>query len=741
MSRIPFVWRLRTPPEPAAVARLVEAFGVSEPIARVLAARGLTDETALRRFLAADIMYAGNPFLFPDMCPAVDLIRSHIEHRRRILVWGDRDADGVTSTALVVRTLRTLGAEPRWYIPQREGYGIQAETVRRLHGTMDLIITVDCGITARAELAMLRDAGVDVVVTDHHEPPPDTVAFMREHGIPVVNPFLEDYPGFRELAGVGVAWKLVWALLLSYDREMYSRDFVVVDVETTGLSPQTDEVCEVAAVRIRNFVPVGTFNTLVRPSRPIPVEASAIHGITDAMVLGAPEATAIAAELRSFIGSRVVVAHNAPFDVPFLNTMFSRAGVPPLDNPVLDTLAMAREQFPYRRHSLAALSREFLFEHPTAHRALADVQATIELYYYLYHARNTKLRFFLEDNLDLTCLGTVADIMPLVEENRIIVKRGLESFLKSRKPACRILAGKLARRTQPVTVENIAWYVTPVINAAGRMHQADVAVEFLVTDSESDARNLHEELLRINARRKTLQGENLARFRELVAEQCDLEQDLLLVVVADGLEHGVTGIVANHLMREFNRPVVLFIQENGTATGAGRSPETINLHEILRRLEHLYVRFGGHEHACGLTLAVENLPAFREGIRSIQREIPVTPPVLLADTEVRLAELDRDLAHDLCIVEPCGADNPYPIFLMRNLRVEKWRYIGTGDKFTQMVLGDGSGRTIEAVCWDMPRLGDTLRTFSCFDIAGELEVNDGSKAGYRLVVLDMQPVA
>lgn len=420
MTHLIYEWQVEAEPKEELVNKISSQFNISKVLAKILIKRGYDSEVKINRFISSDVIYLQNPFLFSDMVKAVEITRKHIEMGNRILIWGDRDTDGISSVVVLYRTLKNLGADVEWYIPQSEGYGLNKETIEKYKDKVKLVITVDCGITAIEEIKYLKNLGIDVVITDHHEVPAEFYNFRKENDVIVINSYLEEYTGFRDLAGVGVVLKFVWAIMFSFDENVYNKEFCVLDIETTGLSAEENEICEIAVAKIKNFVPYEFFHTLVKPERSIPEEISSIHGITNDMVEKAPSIEKVLPDLMKFIDGTTLVIHNAEFDLFFINKALGKYGYEDLKNEVVDTLALARKLLPLRSHSLKSLSEEFFFKvHPT-HRAKGDVFATVELFWYLYFFSNPKISFFIKDNLDIVLLGTISDIVPLVEDNRII---------------------------------------------------------------------------------------------------------------------------------------------------------------------------------------------------------------------------------------------------------------------------------------------------------------------------------
>lgn len=745
--KIPYKWQLRNSTiSQQEIQNLANKFGYPAALIRVLVNRGYDTEQKIKRFITNDIIYLQNPFLFPQMEEAVEIIKKHIEQKNKILIWGDRDVDGITSVCLMLKTLKTLGAEVEWYIPQTEGYGLHKNVLEKYIDKINLLITVDCGITAYEEIKYLKENAIDVVITDHHEPDISAKEKFTQLGVPVINPYLDNYPGFKDLAGVGVTFKVVMAIFMSYLKNYYNKTFVVLDIETTGLSCYADEICEIAAIKVKNFVPKEKFCTLVKPTIEIPPEVTRVHGITNELVKNAPAIHEVIPKFYEFIKDSTLVVHNADFDLSFINIQLKKLGYPLIDvSQTVDTLQLSRQYFPVGSHSLSALSEDFIFEHKPKHRAMDDVMATLELFYYLCFISNPKLRFFVEQCLPYVCLGTLSDLVPLIEDNRIIVKKGIDNILSSQQPPFKVITEYLKQiQNKPdFTSEDISWHITPLLNSAGRMQETQVAVNFLLSETKVDAETYFLKLIEINNKRKQLQNTNLSVFYNLVEQQCNLKEDIILLIVAENIEHGVTGIVANNMLREFNRPVILLIVDNGTATGTARSPKGVNIYELLKKCEYLFDKFGGHENACGLTIKKDKIPEFRQQLKTLQKELFISPSTIEIDTELVPEEVNLEFCKYLTILEPCGPENPYPTFLIKNLKVVDWKYIGKENLYSSMTfvpLGAEHRYIFNAVCWDIPEIDTIFKNFSVFNVVCELELDPQKKNEVRIVVLDLQPV-
>ncbi|MFS8628295.1 MAG: single-stranded-DNA-specific exonuclease RecJ [Limnochordales bacterium] len=507
-------WIVTPPPDEALVRRVAACAGVSPLTARLLVARGYTDPEEVRAFLSADERGLHDPRLLPDMEAAAERVAAAVRRGEAVAVYGDYDVDGQTGTALLVRGLSALGLRPVWYIPERvaEGYGLNARAIDELAaaGTR-LLISVDCGIRGHAEVARARAAGMDVVITDHHEPGEDLPPALA-----VVNPKRADsaYP-FRELAGVGVAYKL-------------------------------------------------------------------------------------------------------------LQAVWAKFGAGPLPGWALQLVA----------------------------------------------------------------LGTVADVCPLVGENRIFVRLGLERINSRPLPGLEALIQ--AARLQPgnITAGDVAYILGPRLNAAGRVSHAATGVRLLLSDDVAAALPLAEELERENEERRRVEAGILEEALRRVEEE-DMLSDWVLVVDGERWHPGVIGIVASRLVERFARPAIVIGLDGEKGKGSGRSIRPFDLVYHLSRCADLLEQFGGHAMAAGLTVARANVPALRRRLNELAAAV-LGPADLVPETridlEVRLGDVNEQLVLELERLAPFGAGNPTPLLAAPRALILGARTVGRDGEHLKLTL-------------------------------------------------------
>jgi single-stranded-DNA-specific exonuclease len=286
---------------------------------------------------------------------------------------------------------------------------------------------------------------------------------------------------------------------------------------------------------------------------------------------------------------------------------------------------------------------------------------------------NAKRERLISSLLKLVAIATVADVVPLVGENRAIVKIGLSGLRQVKNPGLRALldVSGLAEGESP-TAGQVAFRVAPRINAAGRMASASDVIEMFLTDDESRARSLAAQLHDLNADRQQTEQDIARKIFEQCIEQPVTDRDAALVFAGEGWHRGVVGIVASRVVERFHRPAFVLGIENGVAQGSGRSIPAFHLLDALESMPELFTKFGGHRQAAGVTLHAAHLEEFRERFRAHAFGL-LTPadfiPALEIDSEIEFRELDDAAAADILNLAPFGFGNPAPIFAARAVEV------------------------------------------------------------------------
>lgn len=509
-----FSWRLEKTPDHQQVEALSNQLALQPTTVSLLVQRGFDTAEKIEHFLNPSMAQLHDPMELHDMDVAIQRIQDAIMNGEKIVIYGDYDVDGLTSTTIMKEAIEMLGGEVQWYIPNRftDGYGPNLEAYQRLIAQgAQLIITVDNGIAGKEVVEYAEKQGVDVVVTDHHELPealPDVTA--------VVHP---RYPGseypFGDLSGAGVAFKVACALL---------------------------------------------------------------------------------------------------------------------------------EEVP-------------------------------------------------EDLLDLAALGTVADLVSLTGENRILVTYGLKVLQHTTRVGLQVLYELAKIDPETITETTIGFGIGPRLNALGRMGDANEGVTLLSTLDEQEAQKLAGEIQEINGKRQKLVSE-IAEEAEAIAQEPENQAAKTLVIASEGWHEGVLGIVASRIVGETGKPTLILNidPETGAAKGSGRSVSNYHLFNSLTEQRDLMTHFGGHHMAVGLTVPKENLTKIHAGMEAFaqaQHFEVSSQPEESVDLVLPFSDCTLEFYQELQKLSPFGTDNPQPIFEMDQLKVSEAKTMGKSQQHLRLQLAQG----------------------------------------------------
>jgi len=343
--------------------------------------------------------------------------------------------------------------------------------------------------------------------------------------------------------------------------------------------------------------------------------------------------------------------------------------------------------------------------------------------------------------LDLVVLGTVADIVPLQDENRILVKYGLEALRDTQRPGIQALLQITALAGQDLRPGQIGFILGPRLNACGRLGQADRGVELLLTDRPEQAEKLARVLDQENRDRQDIEEAILKEVRARVEGEVDLDRERVIVLGSPNWHPGVIGIVASRLVELYYRPTLLFNLEAGEGKGSARSIPGFHIFKALSQCKELLKGFGGHEHAAGLSLEEARLPALRQRLNELAWDWLSEEqllPVLTIDAEVNLNQLDLALLKDLEKLAPFGPGNPEPVFTCRGARLLGYRGVGEGGKHLKLRVSQG-GCELDGIGFQLGELAAALKKpGQGIDLAFSLQRNDWQgRTSLQLVVKDL----
>lgn len=664
----------KTSVDPAEVRRVSRRFRLDMLASSILVRRGLSDAHSVRYLLEQDEHCLHNPFMLPSIAAAVQRIVDAIADEEPILVFGDRDVDGVTSTVLMVETLQGMGAAVSWRLPEGDDpYGITPALVETLAASgVGLLITVDCGVTACAEIAAVRERGIDVIVVDHHEPSselPD--ALVVDPKLP-----LSHYP-FVDLSACGVVWKVAWALRFA-QTDLYGETVCLLNVR-----PLNDSIV-IEAVKLTNLVPGAKLFETVNPGAGAPA-AERLAEFADGCEILVYDGSLVRDLLARACGPIDLYVHDLAPEAVTLHR--STAG---------QSLLQLRERSKLARYS---------------DRPCSELDVLVELFTVMALRRHPELSAAATPSLDLVALSTIADLMPLRDENRILVKRGLRVLAATERIGLRELLARANLYGKELNTIDVSFHLSPVVNSAGRMGKAPVAVRLLLTSDEADARDLVQRLLDLNRERRTVADQAWTRAQPGARSSYEDSGGKLVWVIDPQVPRGVTGILAARLVDAFHAPAVVVADQGGEASGSVRSLPGVRVADILGPLDDLLLRWGGHAMAGGFNLPSAELPRLPLRLQRLTEVMDAVPApaedTRIVDAEIPPAYLAPQVWHTVDLFAPYGAGHRPLAFLMRGVPIVQVELVGKGQPAHAKLLLDAGGYRWPGLYWNA---GDKVGT-------------------------------
>lgn len=547
---------------------LADDLGVHPVVAALLTRRGLTDRSDIAGFFHPRLNDLHDPSLLPGVDRAAGRMVQAVRDGQPIVIYGDYDVDGITAGAILWHMLKSVGAEARIYAPHRleEGYGLNSDAIRQLSRDQPLIVTVDCGITAVQPARVAKEAGIDLIITDHHQFDIQGEELRLPDTHTLVHPGLvgSQYP-FDGLCGAAVAFKLAW---------QFARDYC---------------------------------------------------------------------------GSQ----------------------------------------------------------------RLPD-----------------QMRRLLLDMLSYVALGTIADVVPLIGENRVLAFYGLGQIKRTRFVGLNALIDASRLRDEHIDAYHVGFALAPRINAAGRMGHADQAVRLLTDATPDEAVRIAETLTQENQRRRSVERAIFKEAQQMVLDNgYDSLDHRAIVVGKEGWHRGVVGIVASRLVEAFGRPTVVlsYDGESGStqAHGSARSVDGVSIYETLEHCGDLLDSFGGHTMAAGLRLGIDRVEEFRQrfvGYVNDRLEPDDLVGVLDIDCACSLEDVRMDLFEQIQKLAPFGRGNPSPVLCAQRVITDQpAQRMGQEGAHMRVTLRQGR-RLVSAVGFGMGGLADRLPAGVAVDVAFEPKI-------------------
>ena len=568
-----FKWNYIPPTEPQdnAAKDLGEKLGISPILASLLIRRGITTESAAKRFFRPQLADLINPFLMKDMDAAVDRLNDAMGHKERILVYGDYDVDGCTAVALVYKFLRQFYSNIDYYIPDRydEGYGVSKKGIDFAKETgVKLIIILDCGIKAIEEITYAKEQGIDFIICDHHVPDEE-----MPPAVAILNPKRPDdtYP-FKNLCGCGVGFKFMQAFAKN------------------------------------NNIPF---------SRLVPL-------------------------------------------------------------------------------------------------------------------------------LDFCAVSIAADLVPVVDENRILAFHGLKQLNQNPSLGLKAIIDICGLNGRELSMSDIIFKIGPRINASGRMENGKKSVDLLVEREYSLAFDQAKHIDEYNEQRKDVDRQMTEEANQIVARLESQKHQSSIVLYDEHWKKGVIGIVASRLTEIYFRPTVVLTRDENLATGSARSVAGFDVYAAIKSCRDLLLNFGGHTYAAGLTMKWADVKEFRERFQAyVEQHIEPEQreAILDIDAVIDFKDITKKLHTDLKRFAPFGPGNPKPLFCTLDVYdFGTSKVVGREQEHIKLELVDSkSNNVMNGIAFGQSASARYIKSKRSFDIAYTIEDNVFKRGSVQLQIEDIRP--
>ncbi|OEJ15723.1 single-stranded-DNA-specific exonuclease RecJ [Brachyspira hampsonii] len=692
-------------------------------ILELLKLRGITSKEDIYDFFFQDIYSLSNPFNIRDVNVFVDRVKEAIENDEKILVYGDKDADGITAASIIYNTLKMVTKNVEAFVPNHTtGYGLSKAVIEEYANSgISLIITVDCGISNAEEVEFARDLSIDIIVTDHHDIPE-----ILPNAYAVFNPKISN-TGFvsKNFSGCAVAFKLMQAFVFSYTK-LYNKDIIVLDYE---IDRSKNVLKRIRALKSTNFVisdEVFGFELINNDNR-----YKSIYADYYDELMSEDE---VLEELASYMfegDGCVLVLTGGEERLKRLIQLYEKYEIylPEYDN-VYDLLQLGAKYGNVNIKTTKTLNDFALALNVNIYRydniEYRDLIIKMEIFRRLFYISQKQLQNYIKKKSILVLFGSVADVVPLIEENRAYVKCALKELEKPSHIRYNIILERINLLNTKIDTQVISWRLAPFINAAGRMGSPETALKLLTCEIKEEAMTLSNEVYNMNETRKSLTESNFNIVNEYIKANSCLDLPII-VVKSKKIEQGLTGLIAGKVLSEYGKTaVIMYENDDGICIGSIRSRGEDNARDMLEYANIYLTKFGGHKNAAGFTLNTDNFEKFQSKIikYASNQNFQTEKNDDVFDMELSFKEIDIKFARLLELFEPYGCGNEEPLFMSKKVKVNGINKMKKNNKTHLRLELLQDNKKVNAIMWDKSdEETDKLLSSDYIDIIYKLKVN------------------
>jgi single-stranded-DNA-specific exonuclease len=650
------------------VEQLSSELGISRFLSNLLVVRGYNSFESARDFLYPKITALKSPFLMSGIYAAVKRVRSALSNNEKIGIFSDSDIDGLTSLVVLNTFLEKSNSELYIKYPiEDESYGLTCKAIDEFYANgVKLLITLDCGISDIEEIVYARSKGIEVIVCDHHELAenlPDAI---------IINPKQKEcqFP-FSNLAGVGVAFYFVLALLYSY--------LPIFDKSCLLLFKNSEKYSYVIfknGVEIANQFDNCNFEDIQK------LLTSSKYYIIH-YKLTSNEISKFESYKQDIISFEDFILKIAGIKI---NSVNDQALQQALANPA--------------------------FKKYNTFLQLQD--AFLELSFFNLN----KIKKYVSTVIPFVAIGTIADIMPIVDVNRVLVSYGVKAFFDSDNPPLVELKKHI---NSEISSKSISWKVSPLLNSPGRFGKSNLTADFLM-DNGLNVSQKFNLILKMNEERKTILDGTFMQLISAIDNGKHSDTNNFMFIKSKGIHEGLTGLLANKISDYYKQPVMVLTEtkDDKIWKGSGRVNSNFDFYQKVNLLEGYCEKIGGHAQAFGFSILDENIQEFIDLLDNSLQDIKLEENISFFDLELNFGEINFSLLDEMKKIEPFGHKNSEPVFMIRNLPITGFIFFGKEQVHGKYLFEDSQ---ITAIGWNIGKEMQAKIKSKQVDILCSLEKN------------------
>ncbi len=690
-------------------------FRIPQQILKVIYNRGIKDKISCLKYLSKNKASIQSPFFFSQMAEAVNIINNAMKNNLKIALYGDSDVDGIFALTILKNYFDYFNYEVMLDIPKdSEGYGLQCADIDEfIKKGIDLVITVDNGISSFEAVEKAKKVGIKTIITDHH---------ISEGKLPnadvIINPKVEDDIVYSNYSGCGVAYKLVEACMFSKTR-VFNDEFVLINMLPFKWKNKKQDKyyinLEITNIKKLQIDKVENYSIEVNPDKfqknyLKDFNSNSVYKLGS--ILNNNEINKI---LKNYFDKYILT-----YDKDFFKYLLKYLNYSDISNINIKEFS----------ELINNDNRLISYLHLFKNKYLLPGQFLYSIFYSLIRENYKKINKFLEKQLHLVSIATIADIMPLEDENRNLVTLGLRSLNSTLSTEMEVLINSVFYLQLPVSSEDVVWKVSPILNSPGRFGKGELILDYF-TKENIDKVDLFKKIISYNNKRTSTVEEIVRK----VNETSNNNSNVILYEI-ENFESGLSGLLASKFASNKNKPAIVLIKNKDKYIGSMRTMDMIDGYSFLEEYRNYFKNFGGHHAACGFTIKPDKYDAFRTKlINKIQNVTYSNKLKKKYDVEIMFDDFNKDFFKWYEKLEPFGEGNSKPIFYTEDIIINNLKFVGRDNTTARFIVGQGNTE-FNAVFFKSSKYLKDLKKKNIYAVVYEFQKQFKTNC-YELRVLDL----